>query len=264
VTEQRIRLLDDLGAEFARVAEEHETASRRFVPPRGWRTRRPATRRGGVALALVVTVLLASGGAYAVPVTRSAIEDVTGSFAGWAAGDEEQAPGRALRTEDDAPAWVRERGGRLIAETDGVGLYVTRTKSQDGSTLLMFALGKGIGLGDSIEGWRKRFDEHAVVVLGPTPVRGRPWDRRGRFPLLGVTARSVDRVELRYATGPPLVAGGVDGGFVLMVDARRALRELIAYDAADRELERTDVSHIDLRRVCSDERGCPPGRLVGP
>jgi hypothetical protein len=95
----------------------------------------------------------------------------------------------------------RERGGRLIAETDGIGLYVTRTESSDGSTQLNFALGTGVGLGDSVEGWRERFDEHAIVVLGPTSVRGKPWDRRGRFPLLGVTARSVDRVELRYETG---------------------------------------------------------------
>lgn len=53
-------------------------------------------------------------------------------------------------------------------------------------------------------------------------------------------------------------------GFVLMADARRALRELVAYDAAGRELERTDVSYIGRQRVCFDERSCPPGRLVGP
>lgn len=261
MTEPRIQLLDDLGAEFARVAHEHETASRRVLPAVGWRMPRRAPRRRALALTLTATVLL-SGGAYAVPATRAAIEDLTGSFAGWVAGDDDQAPGRALRPEDDAPSWVRERGGRLIAETDGVELYVTRT-TRDGATQLDFTFG-GVGIGDSIEGWREQFDQHALVVLGPTSVHGKPWDRRGRFPLAGLTARSVDRVELRYDTGPPLVARGLDGGFVLMADARRALRELVAYDVAGRELERTPVNHIDRRHVCFDARGCPPGRLVGP
>jgi hypothetical protein len=248
VTEPPVRMLDELGAEFARVA----------ALPEARRSRRPAKRRGAVALALVAA-LLVSGVAYAVPATRAAIEDV----AGWLAGDDGAAPGRAVRPDDDAPSWVREHGGRLIAESGGVGLYVTRTESQDG-TQLNFSLGKGIGLGDSLEGWREQFDEHAIVVLGPASVRGEPWDRRGRFPVLGLTARSVERVELRYDRGPPLAAGGLQGGFVLMADARRALREIVAYDAAGRELERTDVGHIDMRSVCRDVRGCPPGRLDRP
>ena len=230
---------------------------------RGDRNRRRATRRRAVVAALSATLLL-SGVAYALPVTRNAIEDVTGSFSGWFGGDDRRAPGRALLPEDDAPGWVRDRGGRLIAETDGVGLYVTRHHSKDGTTQLTFALGREIGLGASIEGWRQRFAQHAVVVLGPTSVDGKTWDERGRFPLLGLTARSVDRVELGYDTGPPLVEREVDGGFVLMADAHRALRELVAYDVQGRELERTRVSHIDLRQVCRDIRGCPPGRLVGP
>lgn len=236
------------------------------LPPgsaRGERNRRRATGRRAVVAALSATLLL-SGGAYALPVTRNAIEDVTGSFAGWIAGDAKPAPGRALRPEDDAPGWVRDRGGRLIAETNGVGLYVTRHRSQDGTTQLTFALGRGFGLGASIEGWRERFAQHAVVVLGPAPVAGKTWDERGRFPLLGLTARSVDRLELRYDTGPPLVDRAVDRGYVMMADAHRGLRELVAYDVEGRELERTPVRHIDLRQVCRDERGCPPGSLVGP
>jgi hypothetical protein len=263
MSERRVQWLEDLGSEFARVALEHETAPRRFVPALRRQAWWPASRRAG-ALLVVVAVVLLSGVAYAVPVTRSAIEDVTGSFSGWFGGDDRGAPGRALRPEDDAPGWVRDRGGRLIAETNGVGLYVTRHHSQDGTTQLTFALGRGIGLGDSIEGWRHRFAQHAVVVLGPTSVDGKTWDERGRFPLLGVTARSVDRVELQYDTGPPLVERDVDGGFVLMADAHRALRELVAYDEQGRELERTRVGHIDLRQVCRDIRGCPAGHLVGP
>ncbi len=101
-------------------------------------------------------------------------------------------------------------------------------------------------------------------MLGPGSFDGRTWDAQGRFALMGLTARSVDRLELRYATGPPLVERGVHGGFVLLADARRPLRALVAYDRAGRELERKDVSYIDLSRICRDERGCPPGEWTYP
>jgi hypothetical protein len=52
---------------------------------------------------------------------------------------------------------------------------------------------------------------------------------------------------------------GVRGGFVLWVQASRRLRSLVAYDTTGAELERVDVAHIDLSRVCPDARGCPPG-----
>ncbi|HTE63198.1 MAG TPA: hypothetical protein VK631_22785 [Solirubrobacteraceae bacterium] len=227
-----VRWIDALGAEFAGVAAAHETPSRR-----------PARRRV-LAMALSAVVLLGAG-AYAVPVTRAAIEDVTSSLAGWVSGDE----GRALRPDDDAPDWVRDEGGRVIAETDGVELYVSRTEAKAGA-LLRFTLGDGFAVFDTVDGWRARFDDHAVVVLGASPAAGGEGvDDRGRFPLLGVTARSVAKIELRYADGPPLVADDIDGGFVLMADARRARQELVAYDAAGRELERTDVSEFGpLRR----------------
>jgi hypothetical protein len=240
MTEPRIQLLDELGAEFARVAADHERAPRRSR----FRTSAAGPPRA-FAVALGVLVL-ATAGAYAVPPSRAAIEDLTSSFAGWVAGDGDQAPGRPARTEDNAPAWVRAQGGRLIARTDGVPLYVTRVETEDEGTLLGFALGQSasgqevsMSTFDTMEGWRERFDDHAVVVLGALPARS--GDKARRFPLLGVTARSVDRVELHYADGPPSIADGVDGGFVLMADATRPLRELVVYDADGRELQRTDV-----------------------
>jgi hypothetical protein len=253
VTKHRTQFLNDLAGEFARVAAEDETA----------RTRRPSLMGAGPGrrtLAIMsAIVVLASGGAYAVPTTRAAIDDLTGAFAGWVAGEDDEAPGRALRPEDDAPAWVREQGGRRIAETDGVGLYVTRHRLPSGETLLNFALDEGVGIGATIEGWRERFDQHAVVVLGPTPVaQGELFDERGRFPLLGVTARSVDRVELEYADGGTLGGAGVNGGFVLMVDGRRTLERIVSYDADGRRLESVDVSHIDMRGRCLDQVGCAP------
>jgi hypothetical protein len=49
-------------------------------------------------------------------------------------------------------------------------------------------------------------------------------------------------VELRYASGPPVVAEGVNGGFVLMADATRPLREIVVYSADGHELDRADAS----------------------
>ena len=239
-----IRLLDDLGAEFARVAAEHDRRRRRF----------PAR-----ALAIAATALVLLGAsAYAVPPTRAAIDDLAASFAGWFDGDEGAAPGRALRPEDDAPDWVREQGGRLIAEKAGVGLYVTRSETNQG-TVLNFSLDEAIGVGNTIDGWRETFADKAVLVLGPTAIGRRDFlDERGRIPVLGVTARSVERLVLHYVDGgPPLEETGVDGGFVVFVDAWRPLRELVAYDAAGRELERVDVRYLDLRYYCEKDTGCP-------
>jgi hypothetical protein len=57
--------------------------------------------------------------------------------------------------------------------------------------------------------------------------------------------------------GPPLEETGVDGGFVLLLDAWRPLREIVAYDASGRELDRVDATHLDLRIYCEKEPGCP-------
>ena len=150
---------------------------------------------------------------------------------------------------------MSDEGGRVIAETAGVKLYVARVETEKRGTLLSFSLGNGAGLSGSIDDWRERFEEHAVVVLGPAPFGPQDFiDERGRFPLMGVTARSVTRVDLHYAEGPADSAAGIDGGFVLLADAWRPLRELVAYDAAGRELERVDVSHIDMRYVSRESR----------
>jgi hypothetical protein len=252
MTEPRIQLLDDLATEFARVAElhEHKPHKRRFPRMVG----SPARTVAIVASALLLVV----GGAYAVPPTRAAIDDLTASFAGWVAGDDEQAPGTPLAPGNDAPDWVREQGGRLIAEQNGVELYVTRVDTAETGTLLNFTIGDGVAIGGTIDDWRERFDDQAVVVLGAANFGSfrDTLDEHGRFPLLGVTARSVDRVELRYAQGPPLSVTDVDGGFVILADAARPLTELVAFDAAGRELGRVDVSHIDLSYRCQQEPGC--------
>jgi hypothetical protein len=239
MTEPQIQLLDDLGAEFARVASRRRRAPRRTL-----------------AVALSALVLLGAS-AYAVPPTRATIEDLTSTFSGWFAGDESAAPGRALRPDDDAPEWVRESGGRLIVAKHGVGLYVTRTETENG-TYLNFALDKSIGVGNTIDGWRETFENRAALVLGPALFGPQDvLDEQGRFPLLGVTSRSVERVELRYEHGPPEVETGVDGGFILLADAWRPKRELIAYNAGGGELDRVDLGYLDTAYLCDKEPTCP-------
>lgn len=249
---EHITFLEDLGAELSRVAAEAERASGAASPLRaGART---------LATALGVAVLL-GGTAYAVPVTRAVVDDITAPLAAWVSGDEDSVPGRAVAPSDEAPSWLTESGtdgARLIAEADGVGLYVHKVDYGRGM-MLGFSLGQGRGITDTIDGWRTRLDRHAVYVLGDAIFGGRRGvlDDQGRIPLFGLTTRAVDRVELRYAEGPPLVSGIGDGGFVLLVDAWRSLREVVAYDASGRELGRADVSNYDLRYQCEKEPGCP-------
>jgi hypothetical protein len=123
---ERIQLLDDLGAEFARVAAEAERTSRKPSALAG-RLFRSGLRARTLAIALGVAVLL-GGGAYAVPATRAAVDGIAESFAAWVSGDSDMAPGRAVEPGDNAPSWFSEDGGeaRLIAKTDGLGLYVRR------------------------------------------------------------------------------------------------------------------------------------------
>ena len=256
---ERIQLLDDLGAEFARVAVEAERRSRKGSALRG-RLFPSGHRARTLAIALGIAALLGSG-AYAVPATRAAVDGIADSFAAWVSGSDDKPPGRALEPGDDVPSWFSENGeARLIAKTEGVGLYVRKTDSHEGPRL-EFGLGEGVPLamGGTLEDWRQLLGQHAVVVLGPAPFGPRDFlDERGRFPLLGVTTREATRVELRYSEGAPLVGDIGDSGFVILADAWRRLRELIAYDGSGRVLERADLSDVDMRYLCEKEPGvCP-------
>jgi hypothetical protein len=242
---ERIQLLDDLGAEFARVAASA-----------GRKSRRP--RR--LAIALGVAVLLGSGVA-AVPEARTAVGGIADSFAAWVS-DGGEAPGRPLDPGEDMPAWASDYEGgepRVIAEAEGLRLYVRRGESEEGPWLDVW-LGEAQGMGGTLETWRQRLGGHAVVVLGHTPFGRRDvLDERARFPLFGVTTRGVERVELRYSQGPPLIGDTGDGGFVLLVDAWRRPLEVVAHDGAGRVLGRADVSEPDLRYLCEKEPTvCPP------
>jgi hypothetical protein len=249
---ERIQVLDELGSEFARVAAEVERASRR-------RSTMPA-RVLAVALGLVV---LLGGAAYAVPATRTAVGGVIDSFATWVAGDNAEAPGRALQPGDDFPGWMRAGGeARVIASNGGVKLYVSSVESDEGPWL-WFGLGERASraTGDTLERWQERLGTHSVVVLGEALVGPRDvLDDQGRFALLGITAPDVEQVELRYFEGAPLISEVGDGGFVALPDAWRRLREIVAFDDAGRVVGRQDLRQPDSTYLCEKEpEVCPPG-----
>jgi hypothetical protein len=251
---ERIRLLDDLGAEFARVSADAERASRKP------RLLLAGARARTVPIALTIIAALA-GTAYAVPATRAVVDDITGPLAAWVAGGDDSAPGRPVAAGDNTPLWFRESGSadvRLIAETEWVGLYVQRIDSDRGP-MLRFSLGQARGITSTLASWRQKLDQHTVFVLGDSLFGSGQGviDDRGRAPFFGLTTRDVVRVELHYADGPPLVSSAGDGAFVLLVDAWRPLREVVAYDATGQMLGRADVSKYDLRYLCEKEPGCP-------
>jgi hypothetical protein len=255
----RIQMLDDLGAEFSRVAAEAESRGQ-GAPRLRWQAFRSGARARTLAVAITITVLFA-GTAFAVPATREAVDSVASSLSGWVLGDDGAAPGRTVEPGDDAPAWFNQRSGdaRVIAEAEGVGLFVRRS-GNDGDRVLQFGIGPGMIVGDSLDGWSRRLGNSPVVVLpGPAAFGPRDLlDDQGRFPLLGVTTRDVARLEVQYAEGPSLVRENGNGGFVLLLDAWRLPRELVSYDRAGNVLEHTDLSSHDMRYLCDREPGCPP------
>lgn len=253
---ERFELVDALDAEFARVGAEAERSSRN--PPLADRFLRGAGAR--TLLTAMAIVVLLGGSAYAVPATRSTVSDIAGSFANLFSADNADAPGRPLQAGDEVPAWFQDSAvgeRRVIAESAGVKLYVRALDTERGRSL-EFGLGEGIVMGDTLESWRERLGQHALVLLGTTAFGPRDLlDDRGRVPLLGVTTRDVSRVELRYAEGPAVSSEAGDGGFVVLADAWRPLRELVAYDDAGSVLQRVDISDRDLRYLCEKEPVCP-------
>lgn len=233
------RALEPSEADVAAVIARVRTAPGRSPQPHGVGWRRLAVP-GLAALALL------AGGAYAVPPTRAAIDNVVGNvagtFDGWLGGDSAQAPGRPLGASDQAPDYFHEDGQwsenvhdpRVIAEAGGYKLYAYLSPSG----VINFDLGDtGFGMGfDKVS----EFNDQAVFVLGPGSMRYA--DAQGHVPLFGVTARSVTSVELTYESGSPLRVDGIDGGFVLLAEPRRGPREVLALDADGNVVGQSSVS----------------------
>lgn len=198
------RMIEPSEADIARVIARAAKPARRSSlvgTPNRWRR---LAAPGLAALALL------TGGAYAVPASRAAIDDVAGTFAGWLRGEDGAAPGRPLGANEVAPDYFHDPryagDPRVIAEADGYKLHAAL--QPDGS--VEFDLGNtGVGLGFSASA----FSDRALYVLGPGSAENA--DEHGHVPLSGVTARSVRSAELTYEEGPPLRVDRVDGGFVL-------------------------------------------------
>jgi hypothetical protein len=209
-----------------------------------------------VAIAFAALAVLV-GSAYAIPATRAGMDGVVGTFSDWARGSSSSAPGRPLGADEDAAAYLRDprysRDPRVIAEADGYKLIVAREPGGG----IQFDLGDtGVGVG----GWKVTdFAGHAVVVLGPGAMQDA--DEDGHVPLFGITARSVKSVELVYASGPPLRARGIDGGFVLLAEPRRDGREVVAYDAEGEELERASLHSSGGIDIHWEDYGPPAPRV---
>jgi hypothetical protein len=242
------RALEPTAGEIAAVLE-------RALPSRG-RFRGGRLRPAAIGLAVLA---LAGGGAYAVPATRAGIDGVVGTFSDWAGGRPGEAPGRPLAPGEDAAAYLRDlrysRDPRVLAEAGGYRLYAAR---EPGGTI-EFDLGNtGVGSG----GWKPSdFAGHALYVLGPGSMQHA--DAHGHVPLFGVTARSVASVELVYPAGPPLRVDRVAGGFVLLADPARDAREVVAFDARGRELERASLHNTRGHKgvdIHWEDYGRPTGR----
>jgi hypothetical protein len=235
---------------------EDEVASvlSRLQPERQRLPQRPRRRAGWRRLALptIAALALLLAGLQAVPITRAAIEDATnsvaGSFSGWLGGDSASAPGVPLKAHQEAPSYFREGTGsqrharqpRVIAAAGGYKLFAFI----EPSGALGFDLGNtGVGMG----GYTARnFRDSALEVLGPGAMRHA--DANGHVPLFGISARAVKRVQLIYSSGPPLEIGGVDGGFVLLVEPGRGPREVIGYDGEGNAIGRGAIGYVDWPR----------------
>jgi hypothetical protein len=230
----------ELASVMARLQSEPLRSPKRPRREAGWRR---------LALPTIAALALLLTGLYAVPTTRAAIEDaansVAGSFSGWLGGNSADAPGVPLKAHQEAPsyfhdgAWSRRHvhQPRVIAAAGGYKLFAYIESS--GS--LGFDLGNtGFGLG----GYTARsFRDSALEVLGPGSMQHA--DAQGHVPLFGISAEAVKSVRLVYDSGPPLEVGGVDGGFVLLVEPGREPREVVAYDDGGDVLGRKAVGYID-------------------
>jgi hypothetical protein len=227
----------------------HVLARVKGGPRRGIGGIRPRVCPWQLALPAITAFVLVIAGLYTVPGTRAAIEDaadsVAGSFSDWLEGDSADAPGVPLRAHQKAPAYFHEgtwsrrhvHEPRVIAAAGGYKLfaYIERNGA------LGFDLGNtGVGVG----GYTARgFRDSALEVLGPGSMRHA--DANGHVPLFGISAQAVKSVRLVYDSGPPLEIGGIDGGFVLLVEPGRGPREVIACDGDGKAIGRTTIGYID-------------------
>ena len=191
----------------------------------GARPGRGSSRPRKASLALAAVVLVLATGAMAVEPVRATLSGVAESFADYFGGDLEAGPGREPVAADDLPPWLGENGRvgqRVLAANGDYRLFISTAK--DGS--IEFSLDETVLLGGSVSSWREELGADPLHVLGTTP------GGRGMNPLFGLTAASVDQIEVSYAEGPVSTAEpSADNGFIAILDTERQPTEVAAFDA---------------------------------
>jgi hypothetical protein len=244
---QQFPTLEAFGQELERLADRDARRRERFS-----RFGRAGAFAAPARLALAATVVaVLLGGAYAVPPTRAAVDDVVDAMSGWVSGDEGAAPGRPVASGEAVPSWVAAEDGekRVLAETSGQKLVAIRQGDE-----ITFALA-GYGATATIDAWRRQLAGTRLSLVGA----GRFVDdgRHDRRPVFGLVAGSIRRVQLNYADGrSPTVQDGVHDAFALTIATDRRPDSLVGYDADGRPVTRVDVSRREFR-YCPDARGCP-------
>lgn len=223
----------------------------------GAMARFPTAARFAAGVGAAVTI---AGGAYAVPATRAAVDDVYGALSNWVSGDAGSAPGRPVASTEDVPSWVATENGekRVLAEADGQKLFAIRQGDK-----VTFALAD-FGTTATIDGWRKAIEGQKIVQIGPG--RFLPDGRHDLRPLFGLAAASVKRIQFDYADGGrPVSQAGLDGAFALTIQANRRPGSLTGYDETDHLIARVDYSsdprvpgYADFRYCPGAAGGCPP------
>jgi hypothetical protein len=237
---------------------EREHRGRRARRSRWGSTARFRTAaRFAAAIGAAITI---AGGAYAVPATRAAVDDVYGALSNWVSGDAGSAPGRPVVSTEDVPSWVATENGqkRVLAAADGQKLFAIRQGDK-----VTFALAD-FGTTATIEGWRTSIDGQKIVQIGPGQFL--PNGRHDLRPLFGLVAASVKRIQFNYADGgPPVSQAGLDGAFAVTIEAGRRPGSLTGYDETDHLIARVAYSsdprmpgYADFRYCPGAAGGCPP------
>jgi hypothetical protein len=268
---ERLPSLQGFGEQLDELADRDAgRARRRAVPDLG----RPAIPgrlvpvvRCAAALGAVMVLI---GGAYAVPVTRAAVDSLYDStLAHWLSGDEAAAPGRPAAAGEDLPDWLASEQAlhgngdtRVLAEADGDQLVALR---QGQSISLGVA---GFSQTSSVDDLRRELAGQQIRLLAPG--RFVPNGHHDLRPIFGLVSASVTRIQLDYADGTtPATQDHLEGAFGLTIQTNRRPLSLTGYDEKGRLVARKtflpDPRHAtsasDLVgdfRYCPTVAGCPP------
>ena len=199
------RALDALEREFDRVTRERPRPARKW-----W---------AGVVVAGAIALAATPVGA--------AVSDVAGNFADYIRGDESGGPGLPVDTSEIPDGWLQSGDGnpRLLARDGNYELLVARN---DQTNVITFSF-NGASWAGGEPFWQRFLADKPVVLLAFPETRDAM--ARGERPMFGLTARDITKVTAQYVGGGNVSADTTNGGFVLILDPKRQVSELDAYDA---------------------------------